>query len=264
MLLSDRDRGGGGSTDVAPLLQSGLAQSSALSVERSVYAPSVSTQLVGLGSTAAIFAAMAAGFFVTISYAVSAPPQQQSTLTVVTLLPESSPPETPPEEKEAPRPVEKKQSPEPPRVEPAERTIVPIAHVSAPSPMPVVTLRAADPGPVEPETATPETAPAPPAPQVSSNAPDSWEGRVLAALNKYRRYPRAAMARRQQGVPYIRFVMDREGKVLSSRLERSSGYPDLDREAVALAKRASPLPRPPDDRPGDTLELVVPVQFFMK
>lgn len=62
-------------------------------------------------------------------------------------------------------------------------------------------------------------------------------------------------------MPYIRFVMDRAGKVLSSRLERSSGFPDLDREAVALPKRAQPLPKPPNDKPGDTIELVVPVEF---
>ncbi|MCJ2188277.1 energy transducer TonB family protein [Novosphingobium beihaiensis] len=121
----------------------------------------------------------------------------------------------------------------------------------------------ASPVPSKPEQAAPKTAPAPPAPQMASNGPDSWEGRVLAALNKQRRYPRTAQFRRQQGVPYIRFVMNREGKVLSSRLERSSGFPDLDREALALPKRAQPLPKPPKDRPGETLELVVPVEFLL-
>jgi TonB family protein len=79
------------------------------------------------------------------------------------------------------------------------------------------------------------------------------------------RYPRAAMARRQQGVPYVRFVMDREGHVLSATLERSSGFPDLDREAVALPRRAQPLPKPPaNTRPEQaTIELVVPVEFFV-
>lgn len=86
---------------------------------------------------------------------------------------------------------------------------------------------------------------------------------MLAALNELRRYPRIAMGRRQQGIPYIRFVMDRDGKVLLSRLERSSGFAELDREAVALPKRASPLPKPPADKSGETLELVVPVEFFM-
>jgi protein TonB len=73
-----------------------------------------------------------------------------------------------------------------------------------------------------------------------------------------------AMARHEQGVPYIRFVMDRQGKVLSVSLERSSGMADLDREAMSLPKRAQPLPKPPEDRPGETFELVVPVEFFLR
>ncbi|MCG2841298.1 TonB family protein [Sandaracinobacter sp. RS1-74] len=229
--------------------------------ERHGYQPDRGNRLVGLAGTAMIYALALAGFFFTINHVV--PVKAPSALTVVNLLPEASPPETPPEEKEAPKPVEKKEKqPEPPQVQPIERTMVPIAPVSMPQS--AVQSKPADPAPVEPETAAPKTAPAPPAPQMSSNAPDTWEGRVLAALNKHRRYPRLAMTRRQQGVPYIRFVMDREGMVLSSRLERSSGFPDLDREAVALPKRASPLPKPPADKTGDTLELVVPVEFFLK
>jgi len=40
------------------------------------------------------------------------------------------------------------------------------------------------------------------------------------------------------------------------------GVPDLDRDALALPRHAPPLPKPPEDRPGDTLELVVPIEFF--
>jgi protein TonB len=228
--------------------------------ERHGYRADRGNRFVGLAGTAGIYALGLAGFFFTVTHVV--PVKPPSALTVVNLRPEVSPPGTPLEEKEAPRPVEKKEPPEPPRVQPVEHTIVPVAPVSVP--LSVIQHRPADPGSVEPEAAAPRTMPAPPAPQVASNVPDTWEGRVLAALHKERRYPRAAMARRQQGVPYIRFVMDREGKVLSSRLERSSGFPELDREAVALARRASPLPKPADDKPGDTLELVVPVEFFLK
>jgi protein TonB len=233
--------------------------------EHSVYAPPASSRIIGLTGTLIIFAVVLTGFFVAIERVI--PVQPPSAPTVVELLPLASPPETPPKEKEALTPVEKKtRPPEPPKVQPIEPTIVPIPAVSAPQP--AGTPKAPDPTPRREETAAPKTAPAPPAPapapQVSSNAPDTWEGRVLAQLNKHRRYPRMAMARRQQGVPYIRFVIDREGKVLSSRLERSSGFPDLDREAAALPKRASPLPKPPIDREGEALELVVPVEFFLK
>jgi protein TonB len=233
----------------------------AMLVERSAYAPPASSRIIGLTGTMVIFAVVLAGFFLVIDQAISV--KSPSAPTVVELLPLASPPETPPKEKEAQRPVEKKTRPsEPPKVQPIERTIVPIPAVS--EPQPVDMPKKPDPAPRREETAALKTTPAPPAPQLSSNAPDTWEGQVLAQLNKHRRYPRMAMARRQQGVPYIRFVMDREGKVLSSRLERSSGFPDLDREAVSLPKRASPLPRPPIHRDGETLELVVPVEFFMK
>lgn len=98
-----------------------------------------------------------------------------------------------------------------------------------------------------------------------SDVKATWQGLVLARLNKHHRYPRSAMAQQRQGMPYIRFVIDREGRVLSATLERSSGFADLDREAVALPRRAQPIPKPPVDmRPGQaTIELAVPVEFFL-
>jgi protein TonB len=230
-------------------------------IQRSVYAPPASSRFIGLAGTSVIFAAVVAGFFLTITRFT--PVEVTPALTVVNPLPPASPPVTPPKENEAAKPVEKKEKPPAPsEVPPIEGIIVPLAPALVS--MPVATPKPTDPGPVEPETAAPRTQPTPAAPKVSGKAAETWEGKVLARLNEHRRYPRSAMARRQQGVPYIRFVMDREGRVLSSRLERSSGFPDLDREAVALPKRASPLPKPPEDKAGDTLELVVPVEFFQR
>lgn len=229
-------------------------------LERGGYQPDRRHRMFGLVGTTAMYALVVVGFCFTVTR--SAPVKAPSTLTVFDVQASASPPEIRPEKKLAPQPVRKKEpEPEPPTVQPVERTIVPVATMAAP--MPVATPRSADPGPVEPETAAPKTMQAPPAPRVASNTPDSWEGRLLAQLNKHRRYPNMAQRHRQQGVPYIRFVMDREGRVLSSRIERSSGFPELDREAVGLPKRAQPLPRPPAEKAGDTLELVVPVEFFL-
>lgn len=229
--------------------------------ERHGYRADRGNRVFGLASTAGIYALALAGFFFTISQVVPVKAPAPA-LSVFDVNPPASPPETPPKEKEGPKPVENKEKqPEPRKVRPIEPSKIQISPVTVP--ISVATPKPADPSSKEPEIAAPKTAPAPPAPQVSSNAPDTWEGRVLAALDKHRRYPRMAMIQRQQGVPYIRFVMDREGKILSSRLERSSGYAALDKEAVALPKRSQPLPKPPADRGGDTIELVVPVEFFV-
>ena len=92
----------------------------------------------------------------------------------------------------------------------------------------------------------------------------SYEQLLLGQLQRFKRYPHVSQMRRQQGVPYVRFRMDRQGQVLGASLERSSGYAALDDEAVSLPSRASPLPAPPDDVPGDPLEIVVPIEFFLK
>lgn len=92
----------------------------------------------------------------------------------------------------------------------------------------------------------------------------SFRDRLLGHLQRHKRYPRAAQARGRQGVPQIRFTMDRQGRVLSSSLERGSGHEALDGEALALVLRAQPLPPPPDELGGDSLEIVVPIEFLLR
>lgn len=92
----------------------------------------------------------------------------------------------------------------------------------------------------------------------------SYEQLLLGQLQRFKRYPHVSQMRRQQGAPYVRFRIDRKGQVLDASLERSSGHAALDAEAVALPSRASPLPPPPDEVPGDPLEIVVPIEFFLK
>lgn len=115
--------------------------------------------------------------------------------------------------------------------------------------------------------ATPAPAQAAPAPGASSSKashdPVTWQGALLAQLEKFKRYPSDAMADHQEGVPTVTFSMDRKGHVLSVTLANSSGHPLLDQEAVALPKRAQPLPIPPDSVEGDPITLTVPVEFYI-
>ena len=59
----------------------------------------------------------------------------------------------------------------------------------------------------------------------------------------------------------IAFSMNRAGQVTSARLLQSSGDRVLDDEAVALPRRASPLPPPPAELGGGAINLNVPVRF---
>ncbi|MBK3775488.1 TonB family protein, partial [Azospirillum brasilense] len=98
----------------------------------------------------------------------------------------------------------------------------------------------------------------------NSNALPTWHGAVLGHLERYKRYPRIAQMRRQQGVPQVHITLDRQGRVLAVRLHKGSGFEALDEETIALVERASPLPAPPPDVAQDRMELVVPVQYFLR
>lgn len=57
--------------------------------------------------------------------------------------------------------------------------------------------------------------------------------------------------------------MDRDGRIIEHYFQQGSGVPSLDSEALALIDRAQPFPPPPDDVPGETINIVVPIEFFM-
>jgi protein TonB len=80
----------------------------------------------------------------------------------------------------------------------------------------------------------------------------SWQQSLVARLAKVQRYP--AQARGVQGVVSLAFTIDRQGKVVSSKIIKSSGSAVLDAEALDLIKRAAPLPPPPSDIPDSALE----------
>lgn len=142
--------------------------------------------------------------------------------------------------------------------------------ISPPAPEPSAqTLSSAAPASAPPAEEAPASAHAA-APQqgaralVEHAAQLHFRERLLGHLQRHKRYPSSAQARRQQGVPYVRFTMDRAGRVLVSTLERTGNHGVLDAEALALLERAQPLPPLPDEIDGDTLEIVVPIEFFLR
>ncbi len=91
---------------------------------------------------------------------------------------------------------------------------------------------------------------------------DSYLGRLLAQLNRFKQYPRAARQAHIEGVVMLHFVMDAQGRVQSFEIAKSSGRPVLDAEALALIQRAQPLPALPVDYPTRTLDAIVPIEFY--
>jgi len=87
---------------------------------------------------------------------------------------------------------------------------------------------------------------------------------LLAWLERHKEYPRRARLRRQEGTVMLYFLVDREGRVLEHRIEQGAGYRALDAEVLAMIERAQPLPAMPASMEKERLELVVPVQFFMR
>lgn len=184
--------------------------------------------------------------------------------------PEPPPPEPPPEP-EPPPPEPPPPEPEPPEPPPKPEVVIP----PKPEPPPKKIERKVEkPRPPKPKEVAQPSSPSPPvqapteAPVAASSAPSqsvrTWQSTLLAHLERHKRYPRMAQARREQGVAYVRFAMDREGKVIYARLERGSGYVELDEETVALVQRAQPLPPPPEGDGRGIIELVAPVRYALR
>src|SRR5450830_222110 len=94
-----------------------------------------------------------------------------------------------------------------------------------------------------PKPAQPTPGPSPQ--QVAAKA--SWEGALLAHLQKYKKYPQSALNSGKEGMNRLRFVVDAQGNVLSYELVGRSGNANLDRATLDMIRNAQPLPKPPAD-----------------
>jgi protein TonB len=121
-----------------------------------------------------------------------------------------------------------------------------------------------------PQAAPLETAAIPAAPVQGSPTPKSskaiptWKSQIAALLERNKRYPPAAQARGERGIAQVVFSLDRQGRLLDSRVLRSSGAAALDEEALALLHRAQPFPAPPAELGGAHVDLTVPIRFNLR
>jgi periplasmic protein TonB len=172
--------------------------------------------------------------------------------------------EAPPQERKQPK--KEKEVEEPPAPDPE-------VAMAKPDPM-------AEEGPVEdkPAPVVAPAAPLPTAPQVAptpgprvaalavgqvprptSAAVATWQRLLVAQLERNKRYPPGAHGK--VGEARLAFSIDRGGHVLTSQIVHSAGSEALDEEALAMIKRAAPLPAPPAGISEDQLSFVVPIRY---
>ncbi|MEJ0068845.1 MAG: TonB family protein [Pseudomonadota bacterium] len=194
------------------------------------------------------------------------PPPLPAIMIDLAPLPVPVPPVVEPPKPPPPEP-EKQVIPEPlPSPAPKPEVVLPppkpkIVHKVTPPPEPKVEPTPVAPTPPQP----PQQAIAPPiAAPPSPTATPTYQGLLMAQLERNKRYPRDARMRRQEGVATLRFTLNRDGTLVTFKLERSSGIPALDEEVLAMIQRAAPLPAFPADMPEARLELVVPVRFSLR
>ena len=92
----------------------------------------------------------------------------------------------------------------------------------------------------------------------------SWQSSLMRHLQRYKRYPSEAHVRSEQGVVLLSFSIDRSGHVLARHVARSSGFAELDEEAMAMIMRADPLPAFPASMAEPRIDLTVPIRFSLR
>ncbi len=250
-------------------------------------------ELARWGVAAAIVLTAHAGLLATylMLRSVHSPGPPNVPAVIIDLAPMPVAPESPMDVAPAPEVLEQLPPPEPQVVE--QEKVEPVVVEPVPVEHPLVVLPVEKPQPeVKPEPAPevkPEEKPvpevrkksmtqaAPPktervastaaAPRLGTNARTNsvnWEAMLMAHLNRHKQYPSAARARREQGTVTVSFTVDRNGRVLSRRIVRSSGSAALDQEALAMLSRAQPLPAFPADMEGSSRSFNAPIRFSMR
>jgi periplasmic protein TonB len=115
----------------------------------------------------------------------------------------------------------------------------------------------------QPTPPVPE-ATSPPRPRPSAAQVASWHRRIALQVERHKGYPASARARHETGIVELAFTLDRNGKVVTSRVVRTSGFAALDQETIDTVQRAQPFPLPPPNMPGETFDFTVPIRFNIR
>jgi TonB family protein len=104
---------------------------------------------------------------------------------------------------------------------------------------------------------------APPAQDAAVSLPparttDEWKVQLVTLLQHHKRFPDGM--RCERGTVQLAFRLDREGGIVSRRIESSAGNAAFDAEALALLARIGRFPPPPAPAP-EFQDFTVPIRF---
>lgn len=178
------------------------------------------------------------------------------------------PPAAPPQQLEAPKPPPRVEKPAPrpkprprPRVAKPEPAPLPPPEPEAPAPV------AAEPAaPAPPSVARVEPRPAPPGPsaeQLEAMTREQYRLALIDAARRHNRYPPLARENNWEGEVGVRMEIRPDGSVALG-VERSSGHPVLDRQAIEMFKRAQAQVALPASLRGKSLSFQLRAIYNLK
>jgi len=84
---------------------------------------------------------------------------------------------------------------------------------------------------------------------------------VRLRIESRKRYPSAAKTKQIEGRVTVRFVIETDGRISSSKVVESSRHRALDQAALSAVKDASPFPRPPKNLFKGPILLEITIMF---
>ena len=182
--------------------------------------------------------------------------------------PKPEPPPPPPEPVKPPEPIKPKVVP-PPQAKPIPQPIVKPVNTPQPisEPPPPAVIAAAPKVEAPPTFVAPTPEPPKPTPTVNQADIDAARNQYGSALSreiaKHINYPGIATQRGWQGVVEIDFQLDGNGKILSQKIRKGSGYDVLDKQALEMVRKSN-FPTPPEVLKSGAFNVTVPVSFRLE
>jgi len=94
---------------------------------------------------------------------------------------------------------------------------------------------------------------------LQTNIVEAWKKKISIQLVSKKEFPPGATG--QSGTAKVKFVIDRQGKLISRELVETTGSELLDAAALRMIERAEPFPEPPAEVRDDRFTFTVPITF---